>query len=179
MLFSDLHSQRTLPVLAGELTAIWSKLAWLVLVLEHPRFLQSNMPGGDNKKSKLNIYEVLSFGIQQNQIKASKKQACISPLFCILFSLPRYPGQVSPASMPSIPAKVREYHTERQVHFVVRMDGNKLKEAEQKDGIEVAMKLKGSINETNMVLFNHEGKITKYKNAKEIMQEFAKVRLKM
>ena len=83
------------------------------------------------------------------------------------------------ASIPSIPAKVREYHTERQVHFVVRMDGNKLKEAEQKDGIEVAMKLKGSINETNMVLFNHEGKITKYKNAKEIMQEFAKVRLKV
>eukprot|EP00438_Fugacium_kawagutii_P026524 Skav209483 [mRNA] locus=scaffold1892:114718:134983:+ [translate_table: standard] len=76
-------------------------------------------------------------------------------------------------------AKVREYHTERQVHFVVRMEGNKLKEAEQKDGIEVALKLKGSINETNMVLFNHEGKITKYKNAKEIMQEFAKVRLKM
>jgi len=98
---------------------------------DYKEFLQSNMPGGDNKKSKLNIYDV------------------------------------------------REYHTERQVHFVVRMDGNKLKEAEQKDGIEVAMKLKGSINETNMVLFNHEGKITKYKNAKEIMQEFAKVRLKM
>ena len=55
-----------------------SYIAWLVF--QHPRFLQSNMPGGDNKKSKLNIYDVLSFGIQLNQIKANKKQTCISPL---------------------------------------------------------------------------------------------------
>jgi len=98
---------------------------------DYKEFLQSNMPGGENKKTKLNIYDV------------------------------------------------REYHTERQVHFVVRMDGSKLKDAEQKDGIEAALRLKSNINETNMVLFNHEGKITKYKSAKDIMQEFAKVRLKM
>ena len=59
------------------------------------------------------------------------------------------------------------------------MDGNKLKDAEKKEGIEVAMRLKTSINETNMVLFDNEGRITKYKSAKDIMQEFAKVRLKM
>ncbi|CAJ1380286.1 unnamed protein product [Effrenium voratum] len=98
---------------------------------DYKEFLQANMPGGDTKKTKLNIYDV------------------------------------------------REYHSERHVHFVVRMDGNKLKEAEQKEGIEAAMRLKSSINETNMVLFDHQGKITKYKSAKEIMQEFAKVRLKM
>mmetsp|Transcript_8373 Transcript_8373/g.19772 ORF Transcript_8373/g.19772 Transcript_8373/m.19772 type:complete len:1261 (+) Transcript_8373:26-3808(+) len=98
---------------------------------DYKEFLQSNMPGGEQKKAKLNIYDV------------------------------------------------REYHTERSVHFVVRMDGSKLKEAEQKEGIDVAMRLKSSINETNMVLFDHEGRITKFKSAKEIMQEFAKVRLKM
>ncbi|CAE7296829.1 top-2 [Symbiodinium pilosum] len=98
---------------------------------DYKEFLQSNMPGGDQKKAKLNIYDV------------------------------------------------REYHTERSVHFVVRMDGNKLKDAEKKEGIEVAMRLKTSINETNMVLFDNEGRITKYKSAKDIMQEFAKVRLKM
>ena len=76
-------------------------------------------------------------------------------------------------------AKVREYHTERSVHFVVRMDGKVLKAAEEKEGIEAAMRLKSSINETNMVLFDHEGRIMKYKSVKDIMQEFAKVRMKM
>ena len=75
LFFQDLHSQAhsTHTISCGA-----SYIAWLVF--QHPRFLQSNMPGGDNKKSKLNIYDVLSFGIQLNQIKANKKQTCISPL---------------------------------------------------------------------------------------------------
>lgn len=97
---------------------------------DYKEFLQSNMPGGD-QKAKLNIYDV------------------------------------------------REYHTERSVHFVVRMDGSKLKNAAEKEGIDAVMRLKSTINETNMVLFDHEGRITKYKSAKAIMDEFAKVRLKM
>merc|ERR1719437_84849 len=40
------------------------------------------------------------------------------------------------------------------------------------------MKLWSGINETNMVLFDSEGKINKYKNALEILEEFAGVRLK-
>merc|ERR1712048_152991 len=95
-------------------------------------FLQSMMPGSENKKQKLNIYDV------------------------------------------------REYHTEKRVHFVVRMDGGKLKELEKAEGgIEVGMRLKGTVSETNMVLFDSDGKIKKYKNAKDIMLEFGKVRLKM
>jgi len=39
-------------------------------------------------------------------------------------------------------------------------------------------KLKKEINETNMVLFDHEGKIKRYSNVIEIMLEFGKVRLK-
>merc|ERR1712232_1068718 len=35
-----------------------------------------------------------------------------------------------------------------------------------------------SIVETNMVLFDSEGRIKKYKNAVEIMEEFAEVRMK-
>ncbi|CAE7523479.1 top-2 [Symbiodinium natans] len=98
---------------------------------DYKEFLQGNMPGGDHKKTKLNIYDV------------------------------------------------REYHTDRSVHFVVRMDGSKLKDAEKKEGIEAVMRLKSNISETNMVLFDSEGRIKKYKAAKDIMQEFAKVRLKM
>jgi len=75
---------------------------------------------------------------------------------------------------------VREYHSEKKVHFVVRMDGNKLKDAAQSEGgIDGAMRLKASINETNMVLFDADGKIHKYKTPKDIMLEFAKLRLKM
>jgi len=75
--------------------------------------------------------------------------------------------------------EVREYHTEDKVHFQVRMSGSELKAAKaQEGGLETFMKLKTNLLETNMVLFNREGKITKYKNAVEIMVEFAKVRLK-
>ena len=83
------------------------------------------------------------------------------------------------SASPCLGCKVREYHTERTVHFVVRMDGSRLKNAEEKEGIDAVMRLKSTINETNMVLFDHEGRITKYKSAKAIMDEFAKVRLKM
>lgn len=38
--------------------------------------------------------------------------------------------------------------------------------------------MKNNLNETNMVLFDKDGRIKKYKNAVEIMEEFAKVRLK-
>jgi len=75
---------------------------------------------------------------------------------------------------------VREYHSDKRVHFVVRLDGNKLKErAAGEGGVEGVMRLKGSLSETNMVLFDSDGKIKKYKNVKDIMMEFAKVRLKM
>merc|ERR1712190_565203 len=42
----------------------------------------------------------------------------------------------------------------------------------------MGFRLVSHVNETNLVLFDHEGKIKKYKNVLEIMYEFAKVRLK-
>jgi len=59
------------------------------------------------------------------------------------------------------------------------MTGADVKAAKESEGgMEASMRLKSTINETNMVLFDHDGKIHKYKNVVEIMQEFAKVRLK-
>jgi len=72
---------------------------------------------------------------------------------------------------------VREYHTETSVHFSVKMTPEMLAPVKEQ-GVEHTMKLWGSINETNMVLFDHEGKIKKYKNTLEILEEFATVRLK-
>lgn len=71
---------------------------------------------------------------------------------------------------------VREYHTETKAHFVLKMSPEMI-EAAKKDGLENTFKLNGSIAETNMVLFDHNGCIKKYKNVMEIMQEFATVRL--
>lgn len=99
---------------------------------DYKEFLQSQMVGGGNKTTKLNIYDV------------------------------------------------REYHSEKKVHFVVRMDASKLKDAASGEGgMDAAMRLKNTVSETNMVLFDAEGKIKKYKNVKDIMLEFAKVRLQM
>merc|ERR1740123_1590875 len=71
---------------------------------------------------------------------------------------------------------IREYHTERNVHFSLKMTPEELAKAKEA-GIEEGFKLKSSIAETNMVLFNSEGKIHKYKSPLEIMEEFADVRL--
>lgn len=72
---------------------------------------------------------------------------------------------------------VREYHTENKVHFHVKITPETM-EAAKKEGLGQVFKMTGSICETNMVLFDHEGRIKKYKNVLEIMQEFATVRLK-
>jgi len=71
----------------------------------------------------------------------------------------------------------KEYHTERTVHFQLKMSDEQMKEAKTQ-GIEKAFKLHNSINETNMMLFDNESKIQKYKNPVDIMNEFARIRLK-
>merc|ERR1719327_761947 len=48
----------------------------------------------------------------------------------------------------------------------------------KEQGKEDAFKLWSGVNETNMVLFDSDGKIQKYKNVLEIMDEFAHVRMK-
>jgi len=72
---------------------------------------------------------------------------------------------------------VKEYHTEKNVHFAVKMAPETLATAKEQ-GIEHTFKLWGSIAETNMVLFDSEGRIKKYKNVMDIIEEFATVRLK-
>lgn len=72
---------------------------------------------------------------------------------------------------------VREYHTESRVHFVLKINPEEL-ETVKAAGVEHTFKLWSTISETNMVLFDAEGKIKKYKNTGEIIEEFAEVRLK-
>merc|ERR1719453_1190938 len=74
----------------------------------------------------------------------------------------------------------REYHTEKTVHFSVKINQEELKTVKSKEsgGVDNAFKLSSNINETNMVLFDSEGRIQKYKNTMMIMEEFARVRMK-
>ncbi len=46
-----------------------------------------------------------------------------------------------------------------------------------KEGLDKYFKLTSSISVSNMVLFNSEGKITKYNTVQEILEEFYKARL--
>jgi len=71
---------------------------------------------------------------------------------------------------------VREYHTEKTVHFSLRMQEEEVKKVKD-DTVEHSLKLWSTINETNMVLFDSEGKIKKYKSPLEVIEEFATVRL--
>jgi len=71
----------------------------------------------------------------------------------------------------------KEYHTENTVHFVLNGTSEQLK-AFQADGLEKSLKLKTSLSTSNMVFFDHEGKIKRYSDEKEILLEFASLRLK-
>jgi DNA topoisomerase-2 len=71
---------------------------------------------------------------------------------------------------------VREYHTENKVHFDLKINPEEMTKIRE-GGVEHTMKLWSTISETNMVLFDSEGRIKKYKSALEIIEEFAAVRL--
>merc|ERR1712070_931962 len=71
---------------------------------------------------------------------------------------------------------IREYHAEDSVHFGVKMNPEELAKAKEA-GLQSVFKLTNTVSETNLVLFDHQDRIKKYKNPLEIMEEFATVRL--
>jgi len=85
------------------------------------------------------------------------------------------PGSEKPSKISV--QDVREHHTDTRVHFSVKMAPETLADVKA-NTVEDAFKLWGGINETNMVLFDSTGKINKYRNALEIVDAFAALRLK-
>lgn len=73
-------------------------------------------------------------------------------------------------------SEFREYHTDNTVHFSLAMLPDKVALAEGR-GLEKFFHLKSTISTTNMHLFDASGKLKKYESPKEILQDFAKVRL--
>jgi len=80
-------------------------------------------------------------------------------------------GQLSEHNLDDL----REYHTERTVHFEMKLAKDKMQKAERQ-GLEKTFKLERTMSTTNMMLFNAEGKITKYGSALEILEEFCTLR---
>jgi len=70
--------------------------------------------------------------------------------------------------------EIREYHKENRVHFVITVP--KLAEIERKEGILSKFKLQNSISISNMVMFDAEGKLDRYKGTHDIIHEWFKLR---
>jgi DNA topoisomerase-2 len=72
----------------------------------------------------------------------------------------------------------REYHTDTTVRFVVKLSHEQFASFKQA-GLHKSFRLQDTFKLTNMVLFNHNGILHRYKTPEEICEEFFTVRLRM
>jgi len=70
----------------------------------------------------------------------------------------------------------KEYHTEQTVHFVITVTEAQMA-ALERGGLEKVFKLRSSVSVNNLILFDKDGKIRKYANELEILEDFAQLRL--
>ncbi|TKR76455.1 hypothetical protein L596_017588 [Steinernema carpocapsae] len=75
---------------------------------------------------------------------------------------------------PQMITDFKEYHTDQTVKFVIKMDANKLREAEM-EGLHKVFKLQNVINTTSMVLFDASGCLA----SSTLPQKYAKSSLKL
>lgn len=74
---------------------------------------------------------------------------------------------------------VREYHAGNRVHFLVKMSNGRMAQLmSDADSIDKYFKLSTTIQLSNMVLFDPQGKLKKYATVGEIIQDFYDVRIK-
>lgn len=79
--------------------------------------------------------------------------------------------------VPSFIKDYTEYNTPAKVHFIVKMEEKKFKENENK--LDDLFKLSKTMATSNLVAFDHQGRIHKYASPLDIMEEFYLVRLQM
>ncbi|KAF8604983.1 DNA topoisomerase II [Ceratobasidium sp. AG-I] len=78
--------------------------------------------------------------------------------------------------VPQLVKDYQEHHTTRSVYFELVVAEKDLAKAET-EGLEKTFKLVGQINTSNMICFDQNGKIKKYKSPEEILEEFYTLRL--
>jgi len=71
----------------------------------------------------------------------------------------------------------KEYHTENTVHFTLQGTVEQMNNLER-EGLEKALKLKSSLSTNNIVFFDSEGRIKRFENEREVLLDFAELRLK-
>lgn len=71
----------------------------------------------------------------------------------------------------------KEYHTDTSVHFVISLSEENMRKAEE-EGFEKRFRMVTYKSTSNMVLFDAEGRLKKYANVDEIMDEFYDVRFR-
>jgi len=70
----------------------------------------------------------------------------------------------------------KEYHTDVAVKFVLTMSEEAMAAIEL-EGVEKKLKLTSSISTSNMVCFDSESRIKKYRSAEELLRDFYDIRL--
>ncbi|KAK3287336.1 hypothetical protein CYMTET_5151 [Cymbomonas tetramitiformis] len=87
-------------------------------------------------------------------------------------------GMLKPEKKDEVPfiTDYKEYHTDLDVRFVVSLSAENMQLA-LKEGLNKKFKLSTTMGTTNMMLFNKDGKITKYPQPEDIMREFFDVRI--
>ena len=79
--------------------------------------------------------------------------------------------------VPSFIKDYVEYNTMTDVHFIIKMEDKHMKIALEK-GLEETFKLTKTMATSNLVAFDSQGRIHKYDNVLDIMEEFYHIRLK-
>ena len=82
----------------------------------------------------------------------------------------------SQVANPTWPQDFKEHHTHTTVSFTLTLSGAG-KDLVRTNNIEKELKLSGSVNTSNMVCFDVDGKIKKYGSAEEILEDFYYVRM--
>ncbi|KAL4908501.1 hypothetical protein BDW74DRAFT_147529 [Aspergillus multicolor] len=79
---------------------------------------------------------------------------------------------------PSLIKDYKDYNTNSDIHMVLQLDEKNVKEPLTQEFLEDKFKLTKTVNTTNLVAFDPEGRITKYNSVEDILREFYNLRLK-
>lgn len=74
---------------------------------------------------------------------------------------------------------LKEFHKDNTVHFVLKLKEEVDRLEKQEGGISKRLRLISSISANNLVLFGQDGRIKKYSDELEILEEFYKARLEI
>ncbi|KAL2817993.1 DNA topoisomerase, partial [Aspergillus cavernicola] len=79
---------------------------------------------------------------------------------------------------PSFIKDYKDYNTHTEVKFILQLDEKNIKAPLTPEFLDEKFKMTKTVATSNMVAFNAEGRIQRYKNVEEIMEEFFALRLK-